>query len=52
MVIGKKKHANKESKTILKTVGQWDTKPVIVTQVRPTNSAINYQKKKKSKSKP
>ena len=31
----------------MKTVGQWDTKAVIVTQVRPTNSAINYQKKKK-----
>ena len=48
MVIGKKnKHANKKSKTILKTVGRWDTKAVIVTQVRPTNSAINYQKRKK-----
>ena len=39
----------KKSKTILKTVGQWDTKAVIVTQVRPTNSAINYQKRKKKK---
>ena len=37
----------KKSKTILKTVGQWDTKAVIVTQVRPTDSAINYQKQKK-----
>ena len=47
VVIGKKnKHANKKSKTILKTVGRWDTKAVIVTQVRPTDSAINYQKKK------
>ena len=36
----------KKSKTILKTVGRWDTKAVIVTQVRPTDSAINYQKKK------
>ena len=54
MVIGKKnKHANKKSKTILKTVGRWDTKAVIVTKVRPTDSTINYQKKKrKSKSKP
>ena len=55
VVIGKKtnKHANKKSKTILKTVGRWDTKAVIVTQVRPTDSKINFQKKKrKSKSKP
>ena len=48
MVIGKKTNMQtKKSKTILKTVGQWDTKAVIVTQVRPTDSAINYQKKKK-----
>ena len=49
MVIGKKTNMQtKKSKTILKTVGQWDTKAVIVTQVRPTNFAINYQKKKKA----
>ena len=44
----------KNRKTILKTVGQWDTKAVIVTQVRPTDSKVNFQKKKerKSKSKP
>ena len=30
-------------------VGRWDTKAVIVTQVRPTDSAINYQKKKQIK---
>ena len=56
MVIGKKKQTNmqtKKSKTILKTVGRWDTKAVIVTQVRPTDSKVNFQKKKrKSKSKP
>ena len=52
MVIGKKnKHAYKKSKTILKTVGRWDMKAVIVTQVRPTDSAINYQKKKKKEKK-
>ena len=50
MVIGKKTNMQtKKSKTILKTVGRWDTKAVIVTQVRPTNSTINYQKKKKKK---
>ena len=50
MVIGKKnKHANKKSKTILKTVGRWDTKAVIVTQVRPTDSKVNFQKKKREK---
>ena len=37
----------KKSKTILKTVGRWDTKAVIVTQVRPTDSKINYQERKK-----
>ena len=49
VVIGKKtnKHTNKKSKTILKTVGRWGTKAVIVTQVRPTDSAINYQKREK-----
>ena len=31
---------------MLKTVGRWDTKAVIVTQVRPTNSTINLKKKK------
>ena len=42
------KHANKNksSKTILETVARWDTKGVIVTQVRPTDSAINYRGKK------
>ena len=50
MVIGKKnKHANKKSKTILKTVGRWDTKAVIVTQVRPTDSKVNFPKKKEKK---
>ena len=51
MVIEKKKnkHANKKSKTILKTVGRWDTKAVIVTQVRPTDSKVNFQKKKRKK---
>ena len=50
MIIGKKnKHANKKSKTILKTVGRWDTKAVIVTQVRPTDSKVNFQKKKREK---
>ena len=49
VVTGKKtnKLANKnKSKTILKTVARWDTKGVIVTQVRPTDSAINYRGKK------
>ena len=41
----------KSSKTILETVGRWDTKDVTVTQVRPTDSAINYREKK-SKSEP
>ena len=36
----------KSSKTILETVGRWDTKDVTVTQVRPTDSAINYREKK------
>ena len=39
-------HANKKSRTIIKTVGRWDTKGAIATQVRPTDSAINYQEKK------
>ena len=49
VVTGKKtnKLANKnKSKTILKTVARWDTKGVIVTQVRPTDSAIGYREKK------
>ena len=36
----------KSSKTILETVGRWDTKDVTVTQVRPTDFAINYREKK------
>ena len=33
---------------MLKTVARWDTKGIIVTQVRPTDSAINYRGKKAS----
>ena len=50
VVIGKKtnKQIIKNNST---TVGRWDTKGVIVIQVGPTDSAINYREKKcKSKS--
>ena len=33
----------------MKTVGRWDTKAVIVTQVRPTDSKVNFQQKKREK---
>ena len=34
----------------MKTVGRWDTKAVIVTQVRPTDSGkVNLKKKKREK---
>ena len=50
VVIGKK--TNKQIiKNNSKTVGRWDTKGVIVIQVGPTDSAINYREKK-CKSKP
>ena len=45
VVIGKK--TNKQIlKNNSKTVGRWDTKGVIVIQVGPTDSAINYREKK------
>ena len=50
VVIGKK--PNKQIiKNNSKTIGRWDTKGVIVIQVGPTDSAINYRGKK-CKSKP
>ena len=32
-------------------VARWDTKGIIVTQVRPTDSAINYEEKKQIRTK-
>ena len=43
VVIGKKKTNKQIIKNNSKTIGRWDTKGVIVTQVRPTDSAINYR---------